>query len=97
MIPNRTMPEKVKEMSEVYGRRYAEYYYYVQVGGEVTYAVTVIPLVFVFAVLGNSPMALVFGIVLAGLLVWYLDEMFRDKLTARREELLAEFPRSYLN
>ena len=84
--------KKVKEMSEVYGRRYAEYYYYVQVGGEVTYAVTVVPLIFVLAVLGNNPMALVFGIVLAGLLVWYLDEMFKDKLTARREELLAEFP-----
>ena len=24
--------------------------------------------------------------------MWYLDEMFKDKLTARREELLAEFP-----
>ena len=42
-------------------------------------------------------MALVFGIVLAGLLVWYLDEMFKDKLTARREELLAEFPQVLSN
>ena len=84
--------QKVKEMSEVYGRRYAEYYYYVQVGGQVTYAVTIIPLVFVLAVLGNSPMALLFGLVLAFLLIWYMSEMFKDKLTARREEMLADFP-----
>lgn len=84
--------KKVKEMSEVYGRRYAEYYYYVQVGGQVTYAVTMVPLVFVFAVLGNSPMALLLGLVMAFLLVWYMSEMFNDKLTARREEMLADFP-----
>mgnify|MGYP005809103627 CR=1 FL=1 len=84
--------QKVKEMSEVYGRRYAEYYYYVQVGGQVTYAVTVVPLVFVLAVLGNSPMALLFGLVMAFLLIWYMSEMFKDKLTARREEMLADFP-----
>lgn len=84
--------KKVKEMSEVYGRRYAEYYYYVQVGGQVTYAATIIPLVFVTAVMGNSPKALVMGVLLAVLAIWYLSEMFKDRLTARREELLAEFP-----
>lgn len=84
--------KKVKEMSEVYGRRYAEYYYYVQVGGQVTYVATILPLIFVLAILGNSPMALAFGIVLALLFVWYLSEMFQDKLSARREEMLSEFP-----
>lgn len=84
--------KKVKEMSEVYGRRYAEYYYYVQVGGQVTYAVTMVPLVFALAVLGNSPLALLFGLAMAFLLVWYMSEMFKDKLTARREEMLADFP-----
>lgn len=84
--------KKVKEMSEVYGRRYAEYYYYIQLGGQITYAVTMAPLIFVLAVLGNSPMALLFGMLLAFLLIWYLSEIFKDKLTSRREELLAEFP-----
>lgn len=84
--------KKVKEMSEVYGRRYAEYYYYVLVGGQATYVVTILPLVFILAILGNSLQLLFLGIVLAGLLVWYLSESFKDKLTARREQLLAEFP-----
>lgn len=84
--------KRVKEMSEVYGRRYAEYYYYILVGGQATYVITALPLVFAFAVLGNSAETLLLGIVLAVLLVWYLQETFKDKLSARREELLNEFP-----
>lgn len=84
--------KKVKEMSEVYGRKYAEYYYYVQVGGQATYIVTILPFVFALAILANSPEALLLGIILGALFVWYLSEAFKDKLTARRESLLSEFP-----
>lgn len=84
--------KRVKEMSEVYGRRYAEYYYYILIGGQATYVITALPLVFAFAVLGNSAETLLLGIVLAVLFVWYLQEAFKDKLSARREELLNEFP-----
>ncbi len=84
--------KKIKLMSEVYGKKYAEYYYYVSVGGKITYVVTVIPIIFLLALLANNPMALFFGAVLAGLFVWYMNESFKDKLTARREEILAEFP-----
>lgn len=44
---------KIKMMSEVYGKKYAEYYYYVLVGGQITYIVTVVPLVFLLALLAN--------------------------------------------
>ena len=37
-------------------------------------------------------MALFFGVVIAALFVWYMNESFKDKLTARREAILAEFP-----
>lgn len=84
--------KKVKEMSEVYGRKYAEYYFYVLVGGQVTYIATILPFVFALAILANSPEALLFGGVLGGLLAWYLSESFKDKLSARREALLSEFP-----
>jgi len=84
--------KKVKLMSEVYGRKYAEYYYYVLVGGQITYALTVVPIIFLLALLANNPTALLFGVVLAGLFVWYLNESFKDKLTARREKILTDFP-----
>lgn len=83
---------KIKMMSEVYGKKYAEYYYYVLVGGQITYIVTVIPLVFLLALLANNPTALLMGVAVAGLFVWYLSESFKDKLTARREKILSDFP-----
>lgn len=84
--------KKIKLMSEVYGKKYAEYYYYVSVGGKITYVFTVIPIIFLLALLANNPIALVFGGILAGIFVWYMNESFQDKLTERREEILAEFP-----
>ncbi len=84
--------KKIKLMGEVYGRKYAEYYFYVLTGGQITYIVTVVPIVFLLALLANNPTAMLFGIVLAGLFVWYLNESFKDKLTARREQLLSDFP-----
>ena len=83
---------KIKLMSEVYGKKYASYYYYVLVGGQITYIVTVIPAIFLLALLANNPTALLIGVVLAGLFVWYLSESFKDKLTARREQILSDFP-----
>ena len=72
-------------MSEVYGKKYAEYYYYISVGGKITYVVTVLPVIFLLALLANNPIALFFGAVL-------MNESFKDKLTARREEILSQFP-----
>lgn len=84
--------KKIKLMSEVYGKKYAEYYYYVSVGGKITYVVTVLPVIFLLALLANNPVALLFGAILAVIFVWYMNESFKDKLTARREEILAQFP-----
>lgn len=83
---------KVKEMSEVYGKKYAEYYYYVLVGGQITYVVTVVPMILLLAMLSNKPEALLFGLIFAVIFVWYLNESFKDKLTARRDKILSEFP-----
>lgn len=91
-IKSESSRRRVKEMSEVYGKKYAEYYYYVLVGGQITYIVTVIPIVFLLALLANEPMAVLFGVVIAIIFVWYLSESFKDKLTARRDKILSDFP-----
>lgn len=83
---------KIKMMAEVYGRKYAEYHYYVLIGGQITYMLTAVTVILLIALLANEPMAVLFGIVLAGLFVWYLNESFKDKLTARREKILSDFP-----
>lgn len=84
--------KKVSEMAEIYGRKYAEYYYYVMMGGQITYSVTLIPMVLLLAILSNNVMFLVFGIAISVLVVWYVRETFNDKIENRREELLMEFP-----
>ena len=44
------------------------------------------------AALGNSKEALLFGTAIIVLLVWYMDEITKDKLTNRRDEILRDFP-----
>lgn len=83
---------KIKMMAEVYGKKYAQYHYYVLVGGQITYMFTAVTGILLIALLANEPMAVLFGVVLAGLFVWYLSESFKDKLTARREKILSDFP-----
>ena len=83
---------QIKKISEIKGRKYAAYYYYVMAGEKITYAVTLLPFVLLLAALGNSVAALLFGIVFIGLLIWYLNEKTKDMLVGRRDELLRNFP-----
>lgn len=84
--------KRIKEIAEVQGKRYAEYYYYVINGAKWTYGFTVFVLLAVLGALGNSAMATVFGIVLAGLLMWYVEELMNDKLEEKRDQLVADLP-----
>ncbi len=84
--------KKVKNMAEIYGKKYAEYYFYVMTGAQISYAVTILPIGILLAVIANKPTALLFGIVLSVLAVVYLSEEFKDKLMERRSELLMQFP-----
>ena len=84
--------KRIKEIAEVQGKRYAEYYYYVINGAKWTYGFTVFVLLTVLGALGNSAMATVFGIVLAGLLMWYVEELMNDKLEEKRDQLVADLP-----
>ena len=61
-------------------------------GEKISYAVTILPFIFLLAALGNSKEALLFGAAIIVLLVWYMDEITKDKLTNRRDEILRDFP-----
>ena len=84
--------KRIKEIAEVQGKRYAEYYFYVINGAKWTYGFTILVLLILLGALGNSLMAVFMGPVLAGLLMWYVEEALNDKLEARRDELLADMP-----
>ena len=82
--------KKIKLMSEVYGKKYAEYYYYISVGGKITYVVTVLPVIFLLALLANNPIALFFGAVLAVIFVWYMNELSKMTLLVNSGMLLRD-------
>lgn len=84
--------KRVKELSEIYGKKYAGYYYYISVGSKCAYGITILSVVFLLAVLADDVLALVLGAAVGALLLWYLEELINDKLEERREELLLDFP-----
>ena len=84
--------KRVKEITEVQGKRYAEYYFYVINGEKWTYGFTVLVFFAVLGAMANEPMAVIMGVLLACLAMWYIEELLNDKLSARRDEILADIP-----
>lgn len=89
---SRSAQMKIKEIAEIKGKRYAEYYYFILLGAKTTYIFTMVVFVCLLAVLADSVEALLFGILLGGLAIVYLDLTLQDKLTARRQELVLDLP-----
>lgn len=84
--------KRIKEIAEVQGKRYAEYYFYVINAAKWTYGFTVLVLLVILGALANSSAAVLMGVILSALLMWYVEEALNDKLEARRDELLADMP-----
>lgn len=84
--------KRIREIAEVQGKRYAEYYYYVINGAKWTYGFTVAVFMAILGALADSGMAAAFGVVLAGLVMWYVEELMNDKLEEKRDQLLADLP-----
>ena len=74
---------KIKLISEIYGKQYGPYYFYLLRGGQLTFMLT--------GISGNYKLVTV-GIAISALMIWYLDELLNDKINARRDELLRDYP-----
>ncbi len=84
--------KRIKEIAEVQGKRYAEYYFYVINAAKWTYGFTILVFFVLLGALGNASIAVLLGVVLSGLIMWYVEELLNDKLEEKREELLADMP-----
>lgn len=89
---SRRARDKIKEISEIRGKAYAEYYYYILMGAEISYGYTVFVLAALFGVLSNSPELFLLALVSCVLCVAYIQMTVQDKLTERREEILMDLP-----
>lgn len=83
---------KIKEIAEIKGKKYAEYYYYILQGAKITYAYTIFLVFMLLSVLAGSIEALLLGVLFSVLCVMYLNLSLQDKLTARRQEILMDLP-----
>ena len=85
----RAAQAKIREIAEIKGKKYAEYYYYMLLGAKTTYTYTIVMLL---SAMSNNKGLLFMGLIVGGLLILYLDLALFDKLTARRQEILLDLP-----
>lgn len=84
--------KKEKKISEVYGERYASFYHYVILGGQITYALTFAPIGFFLGAITNDAAVSFLGILAAVALVLWLDMNVNNAVTKRRDEILSDYP-----
>lgn len=88
----RSAQAKIREIAEIKGKKYAEYYYYMLLGAKTTYTYTIVIVVMLLSAMSNNKGLLFMGLIVGGLLILYLDLALFDKLTARRQEILLDLP-----
>ena len=83
---------KIKLISEIYGKQYGPYYFYLLRGGQLTFAIVLTLLMFMLTGISGNYKLVTVGIAISVLMIWYLDELLNDKINARRDELLRDYP-----
>ncbi len=83
---------KIKLISEIYGKQYGPYYFYILRGGQITFAIVLSVLMFLITGLSGNYKLVIAGLTVGGMMVWYLDEVLNDKINSRRDELLRDYP-----
>lgn len=84
--------KKIKEISEIYGRKYAEFYHYVITGGSISYFLTLLPMGFCLGAIANNVMLGVLGVVASALLMEYMSGEIKKNVNERREDILEDLP-----
>lgn len=84
--------KRMREMSELYDRRYVGFYFYVLKGAETTYVITIMAIAGLLAAASKEIGIWVLGIVLAALAVYGKEDELNEKLKHKRENILMEFP-----
>lgn len=84
--------KRIHEISEINGKKYAEYYYYVTMGAEFTYGYIAMTGLMVLAGLSGDIKIAGLAIVLGVLAAMYMEQEIDNKLSDRRDEMLADFP-----
>lgn len=83
---------KIKPISEIYGKQYGPYYFYILRGGQITFAIILTLLIFLITGISGNFKLVMIGTLVSAMMIWYLDELLNDKINSRRDELLRDYP-----
>ena len=86
------MKKKISKVSELYGIKVAKQLVLTDLAAEITYALTIAPLGFLFAVFANDVTVLIIVFLLIIVLVFYLEYDKDSKVQKRRQDILRDFP-----
>lgn len=75
----------------VYGEKYGEYYYCVNVAEKVTYVATFVMIAPLIGVLFNNPIFVIFGVFAAGVMWYYADTKITDIMKEREISITKDF------
>lgn len=84
--------KKLRDMQELYGEQYSEYYLYVTTGIKYTYILTGFPVVCLAAALANNVLVMALGAVAVGAIIYYLDIELTDGIKKREDKILSDLP-----
>lgn len=83
--------KRIAQAEIVYGERFAEYYYRVNMAEKVTYAATCVMICPALGPLVGNNLFCLFGLVAAGFLYYYADTKITDVIKARENDLSRDF------
>lgn len=83
---------KQKKISEVYGEKYAEFYHYCIVGGQITYTLTIAPMGLLIGAITNDVTFAVLTLAATAAIVVYVDMDVNNAIERKRDEILSDYP-----
>lgn len=81
-----------KKMTEVKGKKFAQFYIIANLASELTFLLTFSVLGFLLAVIVKIPMYAFLGVLLGVLMALYVENILSTKVSKRHEEMMVEYP-----
>ncbi len=85
--------ERMKYLSEVFGREEAELYYYISTGATISLILTFVPIGLMLTCLLQSFSGLLCGVLLAAVLPYGIHLSINSAVDAKKDAILSEFPK----
>lgn len=85
--------EKMKQLSEVFGRDNAELYYYITVSAKISLILTFLPIGLLLTCLLESVIGLICGALLSFIMPYGIQSSINSAVNAKKDAIISEFPK----